>query len=139
MNNEKTRQFKVYIGDNAVPFTPKRQIINGDTKVSSDGLGKEAFFASGGEGWKAGFVDKDEVMRWKKELALCDCYRCFDEDCIAREKNIRFPEDVGGRAQCLRLAQSKSEFAFRNSDGTVISIPDGIVEKIIEKIRGNDK
>ena len=134
INHDRTR-YNVFNGELTMPIEPTNPIIGGDTRISKDGMGKMAYFASGGEAWKAGLTDKSEVQQWRKEYSLCDCLRCYDRECTCREKNIRFPASAGGRDQCLRYARTLIKYAFRNPDGTVIIIPD----EIIEAIRGDER
>jgi hypothetical protein len=73
---------------------------------------------------------------WKQQKEACNCYSntnpCYDSECPYRGRNERYPADVGGEGQCLRLALLHTPFAFRNVDGRVIEIPVEIAEKILD-------
>ena len=70
---------------------------------------------------------------WYTERKLIDCSDCL-YDCPQKNRPERLPADAGGKGQCLRHAQYLSDFAFRNVDGSVIILPD----EIIQAIRGTE-
>ena len=68
--------------------------------------------------------------RWYAEQRLLNCSQCDDEACVARFKQDRFPEDVGGKGQCLRWAQEFTPLAWRNQDGRVIIMPQEVIDRL---------
>lgn len=105
----------------------------GDVKIETQGAGKAQYFASGASGWKVPYNTPKEVeKKWKQEYDLCDCSTCYDRDCKCRQKNTRFPADIGGMNQCLRLMQDKTPFVFRLATGLVVELPPEIVQLIRE-------
>ena len=94
---------------------------------------KKKFFLSG----MYSFQISSPPAAWKQQKEACDCYSqvkpCYDSECPYRGRNERFPADVGGEGQCLRLAQLLSPFAFRNVDGRVVAIPQSIIDQICPK------
>ena len=70
--------------------------------------------------------------QWRREREAINCTTCHDELCKFRNKDERYPVDAGGESQCLRWAQEFGGICWRNPDGTVILVPD----KIVEAIRG---
>lgn len=94
--------------------------------------GKAAYFDSNCSAYRAPHDTPHEVlMEWKREWDLCNCRDCYDWDCKSRNSGPdRFPLDAGGKNQCLRLMKDKTDYVFRNGDGTVITIPDEIVKLI---------
>ena len=77
--------------------------------------------------WRTNSAKVDE---WRKEFELCNCYTCMETSCKHREKETRFPEDIGGACQCIRTIQEKADFAFRNVNGDIIVIPPEVVKMI---------
>ena len=84
---------------------------------------KQRYFDRGGEL----FLSDPRAEEWREEYQRCNCKTCYDENCKARFRGIRFPVDVGGQGQCIRNESAKNRFAFRNVDGTVIVIPEDII------------
>lgn len=93
---------------------------------------KKKYFISG----MSNFMFSSVPQAWKQEQGACDCYSekspCYDSECPYRGRFERYPADIGGQGQCLRLAQLHSPFAFRNVDGRVIELPFNVVQKIID-------
>lgn len=93
--------------------------------------GKAAYFDSDCSSYRAPSDTPHEVlMEWKREWNLCNCRDCYDRDCRFRNSQDRFPVDADGKNQCLRLMKDKTDYVFRNGNGTVITIPDEIVKLI---------
>lgn len=94
---------------------------------------KKKFFLSG----MTNFMFSSVPDTWQQEKSACDCYStvnpCYDSECTFRGRHERYPADIGGEGQCLRLAQLQSPFAFRNVDGRVVVIPDSIINRICPK------
>ena len=107
--------------------------VQADIKISTSGVGKMQYFASGATGYKLPtYLSKEMAAEWNREYRLCDCSNCYDSACIVRQKHARFPIDAGGANQCLRMMQDKTPFVFRNGGGLVIEIPPEIVKAIRE-------
>jgi len=68
--------------------------------------------------------------RWKAERRMLDCSQCDDEACEFRFKQDRFPEDAGGKGQCLRWAQEFTPLAWKNQDGRVIIMPQEVIDRL---------
>ena len=67
------------------------------------------------------------------EKDLINCDTCGLRDCGYRNSEDRFPIDAGGKGQCIRLEEYKSDYAFRNDNGLIIVIPDEVIERIVER------
>lgn len=92
---------------------------------------KKKYFINGACTWVISSPPKSYAM----EKEACDCFSqknpCYDSECSYRGRFERYPADVGGEGQCLRLALLHTPYAFRNVDGRVIEIPVEIAEKIL--------
>ena len=91
---------------------------------------KIRFFQNGDHWILQNNVNAATEKEWRLEYELTDCKTCGDNDCPHRLKESRYPVDAGGGLQCLRLAQHKNPFTWRNPNGQVISIDESVVKKI---------
>ena len=95
---------------------------------------KEQYFVNG-ERFVINYQPEEEQKKWRQEEALVNCGNClYRSECDHCFKKERFPSDAGGDAQCLRLAQHMSKYAFINCNHNIIVIPDEIIEKIKDEI-----
>lgn len=76
------------------------------------------------------FLPPEPAAQYRAEQELLDCSNCDDEKCAFRFKNERFPEDAGGKGQCLRWAQKFTLLAWRNQDGRVIIMSQEVLDKL---------
>ena len=93
--------------------------------------GREMYLKSvPGSAYSMDFLSPEMAARYRTEKQLLNCSDCDDEACAFRFKQDRFPEDVGGKGQCLRWAQEFTPLAWRNQDGRVIIMPQEIIDKL---------
>lgn len=94
---------------------------------------KERFFD--GDRFILSQQSENTRKRWTQEAKLTDCGDCpHSQECIYCYKTVRFPADAGGEAQCIRLAQYQSKYAFENANHQIIIIPDEIIDRIKDSV-----
>lgn len=93
--------------------------------------GREMFLKGiPGSAYHLDHVSSEVATRLRTEAKLLDCSCCDDDACTFRFKQDRFPQDAGGKGQCLRWAREFTPLAWRNQDGRVIVMPQDIIDKL---------
>lgn len=80
--------------------------------------------------------EREKIQRFiQKDSNSLNCADC-NEQCSFRWKQERIPVFADGKGQCIRWHREadNNPYSWVNGDGTVIAIPEEIIDKLFDEI-----